>query len=180
MRRFSNFLTAILLSGAFLFGTPTTNTPKKKRKSAGHKTSTTAAARKALPNVSTATASTATVTRSAVVGSGVGNSSAAVVRTSLSTSPRSPVMRRRRVVVSGGPWRSPTYADSTLNDNVDGEDLEIRRAAVEALGPYNGSVVVVDPTTGRILTIVNQHLALQGGFIPCSTIKLVAALAALT
>ncbi len=63
---------------------------------------------------------------------------------------------------------------------MDGEDLEIRRAAVEALGPYNGSVVVVDPTSGRILTIVNQKLALQGGFIPCSTIKLVAALAALT
>jgi len=63
---------------------------------------------------------------------------------------------------------------------VDGEDLEIRRAAVEALGPYNGSVVVVDPTTGRILTIINQRLALQGGFIPCSTIKLVAALAAMT
>ena len=67
-----------------------------------------------------------------------------------------------------------------MNDNVDGEDLEIRRAAVEALGPYNGSVVVVDPTTGRILTIVNQKLALQSGFTPCSTIKLVAAMAAMT
>jgi penicillin-binding protein 2 len=67
-----------------------------------------------------------------------------------------------------------------LNDNVDGEDLEIRRAAVEALGPYNGSVVVVDPTSGRILSIVNQKLALQSGFTPCSTIKLVAALAAMT
>jgi cell division protein FtsI/penicillin-binding protein 2 len=82
--------------------------------------------------------------------------------------------------VQGGPWKSPTYGDSTLYDNIDGEDLEIRRAAVEALGPYHGSVVVVDPTTGRILTIVNQKLALQGGFIPCSTIKLVAALAAMT
>jgi cell division protein FtsI/penicillin-binding protein 2 len=58
--------------------------------------------------------------------------------------------------------------------------MEIRRAAVEALGPYNGSVVVVDPTTGRILSIVNQKLALQSGFQPCSTIKLVAALAAMT
>ena len=107
-------------------------------------------------------------------------SSAAVVRTSLSTTPRSSTVRRRRPIVSGGPWKSPTYADSTVLDNVDGEDLEIRRAAVEALGPYNGSVVVVDSTTGRILTIVNQKLALQGGFIPCSTIKLVASLAALT
>jgi len=39
---------------------------------------------------------------------------------------------------------------------------------------------VVDPSSGRILTMVNQKLALESGFIPCSTIKLVTALAALT
>jgi cell division protein FtsI/penicillin-binding protein 2 len=50
---------------------------------------------------------------------------------------------------------------------------------VNALGPYNGSVVVADPKTGRILTIVNQKLALGSGFQPCSTIKLVCALAGL-
>jgi cell division protein FtsI/penicillin-binding protein 2 len=57
--------------------------------------------------------------------------------------------------------------------------LTIRQAAVNALGPYNGSVVVADPKTGRILTIVNQKLALGSGFQPCSTIKLVCALAGL-
>src|SRR5262245_35132010 len=57
-------------------------------------------------------------------------------------------------IIRGGPWTAPTYADSTLGDNVDGEDLEVRRAAVEALGPYNGSVVVVDSGTGRILSMV--------------------------
>lgn len=82
-------------------------------------------------------------------------------------------------VVRGGPWTEPTFADSTVGDNVDGEDLEVRRAAVDALGAYNGSVVVVDPATGRILTIVNQKLALSGGFQPCSTIKVSVALAAL-
>jgi cell division protein FtsI/penicillin-binding protein 2 len=44
----------------------------------------------------------------------------------------------------------------------------------------NGSVVVVDPANGRILTMVNQKLGLTSGFIPCSTIKLVTSLAALT
>jgi cell division protein FtsI/penicillin-binding protein 2 len=63
---------------------------------------------------------------------------------------------------------------------VDGEDLVVRRAAVEALGPYNGSVVAVDPHTGRILTMVNQKLALTGSFQPCSTVKLYVALAALS
>jgi cell division protein FtsI/penicillin-binding protein 2 len=76
-------------------------------------------------------------------------------------------------------WDEPTYKDSTAFDKVDGEDLVVRRAAVEALGPYNGSVVVADPTTGRVLTIVNQPLALGGGFQPCSTIKVGVALAAL-
>ena len=84
------------------------------------------------------------------------------------------------IVVRGGPWTEPTYADSTVGDSADGEDLEVRRSAVEALGPYNGSVVVADPNTGRILTIVNQKLALGGGFQPCSTIKLSVALAALS
>src|SRR5215471_5180037 len=70
--------------------------------------------------------------------------------------------------------------DPTIGDNVDGDDLTVRRAAVAALGGYAGSVVVVDPGTGRVLTMVNQKLALQTGFIPCSTIKLVTSLAALT
>jgi penicillin-binding protein 2 len=85
--------------------------------------------------------------------------------------------RTRRHVYS--PWSEPTYADSTSGDNVDGEDLTVRRAAVEALGPFNGSVVVVDPMTGRVLTMVNQRLALGGGFQPCSTVKVSVALAAL-
>jgi len=99
-------------------------------------------------------------------------SAQAVTLTKVSTS-----RRLRRKVYS--PWTEPTYADSTTGDNVDGEDLTVRRAAVEALGPFNGAVVVVDPNTGRILSMVNQRLALGGGFQPCSTIKVSVALAAL-
>ena len=75
--------------------------------------------------------------------------------------------------------RGAPAVDPTEGDNVDGDDLVIRRAAVAALGTVNGSVVAVDPNTGRILTIVNQKLAMKGGFTPCSTIKLVTSLAAL-
>jgi penicillin-binding protein 2 len=81
--------------------------------------------------------------------------------------------------VAGGPWSEPTFADSTTGDQIDGEDLTVRRAAVEALGPYNGTVVVTDPQTGRILTIVNQKVAFAEGFQPCSTVKIYAALAGL-
>lgn len=88
--------------------------------------------------------------------------------------------RRRTTRRYYSPWDTPTFADSAFGDNVDGEDLTIRRAAVHALGPYNGSVVVVDPNTGRVLTMVNQKLALTGAYQPCSTIKLVAGLAGLS
>jgi penicillin-binding protein 2 len=83
-------------------------------------------------------------------------------------------------IIRGGPWTQPTYADSTQGDNIDGEDLDVRKAAVEALGDYNGSVVAVDPNTGRVLTMVNQKIALSTGFQPCSTVKVSVALAALS
>ena len=75
--------------------------------------------------------------------------------------------------------KSP-IVDPTIGDSVDGEDLVARRAAVQALGLQNGAVIVADPNTGRILSVVNQKLAYQGAYEPCSTIKIVAALAGLS
>jgi beta-lactamase class D len=80
---------------------------------------------------------------------------------------------------SSSPWREPNYAESTTGDAIDGDDPVARRAAVEALGRWNGTVVVAEATTGRILTIVNQKVAYQSGFQPCSTVKIPVALAAL-
>lgn len=84
---------------------------------------------------------------------------------------------RQRNSPYAGFWTVPNFADSTEGDIIDGEDLTVRRAAVEALNGLNGSVVVVDPSNGRILTMVNQKLALQNGFQPCSTIKILASVA---
>jgi len=98
---------------------------------------------------------------------------------------RPPAHRTTRVtswlpgIVAGGPWTEPTYADSTDGDSITGEDLIIRHIAAQALGPYNGSVVIVDSSTGRILSILNQRLALGIGYQPCSTFKVSVALAAL-
>jgi penicillin-binding protein 2 len=71
------------------------------------------------------------------------------------------------------------YGDPTKNDNADYDDPVIRQVAVNALGHANGSVLAMDPSTGRILTIVNQKMAFSSGFEPCSTIKPVIALAGL-
>ncbi|NNE67750.1 MAG: hypothetical protein HKN33_14405 [Pyrinomonadaceae bacterium] len=62
-------------------------------------------------------------------------------------------------------------------DDLSGEDRVIRAAALEALGTAAGTVVVMNAKTGRIYSIVNQDWAISGGFKPCSTIKLVTAVA---
>jgi len=77
------------------------------------------------------------------------------------------------------------YASSFANDQMEGditagEDPIVRAAAVEALGNMNGTIVAMDPDSGRILAMVNQKLALSAGAQPCSTIKVAVALAALS
>lgn len=74
----------------------------------------------------------------------------------------------------------PTYADSFSSDDPAFDDPMVRQAAVEGLGKYNGSVVAVDPNSGRILAVVNQKIAFGDGYIPCSTIKPTIAIAALS
>src|SRR5271169_4746581 len=68
----------------------------------------------------------------------------------------------------------PAKFDATSYD-----DAIVRQVALDALGHTNGSVVAMDPSSGRILTIVNQKMAFSSGFEPCSTIKPVIALAGL-
>lgn len=65
----------------------------------------------------------------------------------------------------------------TEGDLTAGEDPIVRQAALDALGNMNGTVVAIEPTSGRILAMVNQRLALSSGAQPCSTIKLSVALA---
>ncbi|HEY4357116.1 MAG TPA: penicillin-binding transpeptidase domain-containing protein [Acidobacteriaceae bacterium] len=73
-----------------------------------------------------------------------------------------------------------SFADNlTAGDVTAGEDPVVRAAAIEALGNMNGTVVSIDPSSGRILAMVNQKLALSSGAEPCSTIKVAVALAAL-
>ena len=70
--------------------------------------------------------------------------------------------------------------DIAAGDTTAGEDPVVRQAAIDALGNMNGTVVAIEPTSGRVLAMVNQKLALSSGAQPCSTIKLSVALAALS
>ena len=88
--------------------------------------------------------------------------------------------RRRHVYVER--FSASSFADAnnlTMGDITTGENPIVRQAAIEALGNMNGTALAIDPTTGRILAMVNQKLALSHGAEPCSTIKLTVALAAL-
>src|ERR1700741_2987645 len=91
---------------------------------------------------------------------------------------RTAVHRRHRYYER---FYTSSYAeDITEGDIVAGEDPVVRQAAIDALGNMNGTVVAIEPTSGRVLAMVNQKLALSSGAQPCSTIKLSVALAALS
>ena len=79
-------------------------------------------------------------------------------------------------------FTASSFASSDIfaGDVTAGEDPIVRQAAIDALDGMNGTAVVIDPSSGRVLAMVNQKLALSPGAEPCSTIKLTVALAALS
>src|SRR5450759_2284164 len=108
-----------------------------------------------------------------------------------SRAPRSTYAARRYAATrySGTPRRHRYYerfstssfaSEITEGDVTAGEDPVVRQAAIDALGNMNGTVVAIEPTSGRVLAMVNQKLALSSGAQPCSTIKVSVALAALS
>jgi membrane carboxypeptidase/penicillin-binding protein len=87
--------------------------------------------------------------------------------------------RRHRFVEQ---FTASSFANRNIfaGDVTAGEDPVVRQAAIDALGGMNGTAVVIDPSNGRILAMVNQRLALSPGAEPCSTIKITVAMAALS
>ncbi len=92
------------------------------------------------------------------------------------------VLTARRHHYYGERFTASSFAkgDIFAGDVTAGEDPVVRQAAIDALGDMNGTAVVIDPSNGRILAMVNQKLALSPGAEPCSTIKISVALAALS
>src|SRR5437879_8178740 len=88
--------------------------------------------------------------------------------------------RRRHRYYEHFTTTSSNDTTETTGDVAAGEDPVVRQAAADALGNINGTVLAIEPTSGRILAMVNQKLALSSGAQPCSTIKLSVALAALS
>src|SRR5258708_19790152 len=89
-----------------------------------------------------------------------------------SRAPRSQYATRRRHRYYERFSTSSFASAVTEGDVTAGEDPVVREAAIDALGNMNGTVVAIEPTSGRILAMVNQKLALSSGAHPSSAIKL--------
>src|SRR6266852_9697983 len=89
---------------------------------------------------------------------------------------RQAAIARQRALDEG--MRNEVQANIAKDSTV-GEDMEVRNAAIAALGNHAGTGVVMYPKSGRVYTVVNQEWALRRGFKPCSTIKLVTGVAGL-
>lgn len=109
----------------------------------------------------------------------VHRSARTVARTRSRAHVRRVAVRRRRYYER---FTADPYIRGTVGagDITAGEDPVVRQAVIDALGDLNGTAVVIDPSNGRILAMVNQKIALSPGAEPCSTIKLSVALAALS
>jgi SpoIID/LytB domain protein len=76
-------------------------------------------------------------------------------------------------------WLSGLSASSAASINVDNLDQRLQRAASLTLGDRRGTVIIMDPQTGRIRAVVNPELAFGENLPPGSTIKPFTALTAL-
>lgn len=145
---------------------------------AGRSSASHAATRTSRTSVKTAAARTHTAARSAGRSASVRTTSTYRSRTHSGARTVLAVRRTRRG--SYERFTGNSFADNlTLGDVTAGEDPVVRDAAIQALGNMNGTALAIDPSSGRILAMVNQKLALSSGAEPCSTIKLAVALAAL-
>jgi penicillin-binding protein 2 len=189
LRLFVVFVSALFLSGTSFASSSSTTTTKSK--SSGNVTESAHAQKRVARlrhhrGARTHVAAKASSTRPATVKSATAKTAAArsatahtatVKTVALRTTPG--VRRARHHYVERFTGNSFTD-DNTDGDIIEGEDPVVRQAAIDALGNMNGTVVAIDPTSGRILAMVNQKLALSEGAQPCSTIKVAVALAGLS
>ena len=78
------------------------------------------------------------------------------------------------------PRRPPGPPALVVPASASARDLAVSEAARFGLGAQQGAVVVMDPYTGRVLTVLNPYLGLSTAYEPCSVFKIVVAVAGLT
>jgi cell division protein FtsI/penicillin-binding protein 2 len=94
-------------------------------------------------------------------------------------------VRRKRRAKSPRPARRaasrpPSPPALVLPVTASAQDQAVGEACRRGLGNVRGSVVAMDPYTGRVITVVNPGLAVETAYQPCSVFKVVVAVAGMT
>jgi SpoIID/LytB domain protein len=76
-------------------------------------------------------------------------------------------------------WANLNWAGNNTDRNETEVDASLQQAATAALGQREGTIIVMDPQTGRIRAVVNPQVAYSLALMPGSTMKPFTALAAL-
>lgn len=76
--------------------------------------------------------------------------------------------------------RPPPPPSLVVPAGADANDMAVGEAARLGLGRVQGSVVAMDPHTGRVIAVVNPGLGVANAYQPCSVFKIVVAIAGLT
>jgi penicillin-binding protein 2 len=87
--------------------------------------------------------------------------------------------RRRRPARRSAP-QARRFPDLILPGNASDHDRLVAQACLRALGGHRGSVMAMDPRTGRVLALVNPEIGLFNAFTPCSVFKIVVAIGGLS
>ena len=66
---------------------------------------------------------------------------------------------------------SPFSASLAESANEDNLDQRLEHAATAALGDRRGTIIVMDPQTGRVRAVINSGIAFEENLPPGSTIK---------
>ena len=82
----------------------------------------------------------------------------------------------RRSVARPAPTLSPLIVPTTASP----EDIGISEACRRGLSGARGSVLAMDPHTGRVIAIVNPEVGVTRAYQPCSVFKIVVAIAGLS
>ena len=88
--------------------------------------------------------------------------------------------RKRRAKTRRTAYRPPAPPALVVPVSASAQDLAVGEACRRGLGNVRGSVVAMDPYSGRVITVVNPQLAVETAYQPCSVFKVVVAIAGLT
>ena len=109
---------------------------------------------------------------------------AAIAALAAGAAPEASAATTRRRTTSkprrAAPRRPPGPAVVLVADPSSPDDVAVGEACKRGLGTLQGSVVAMDPYSGRVIAVVNPSIGVERAYQPCSVFKIVVATAGLS